>query len=70
MHIVSPTFLVSPPPMFLAGARQEAQYSASLIMDGEALNITVLRYSDGLDFGVVGDQSVRSGLAEPGQNQT
>ena len=48
----------SPAPLFLAGARQEAQYPVSVILDGAALNITVLSYLDGLDFGVVGDREL------------
>ena len=48
----------SPAPLFLAGARQEAQYPVSVIMDGAALNITVLSYRDGLDFGVVADREL------------
>jgi len=48
----------SPAPLFLAGARQQAQYPVSVIMDGAALNITVLSYRDGLDFGVVGDREL------------
>ena len=48
----------SPAPLFLAGARLEAQYPVSVILDGAALNITVLSYRDGLDFGVVGDREL------------
>ena len=48
----------SPAPLFLAGARLEAQYPVSLIMDGVGLNITVLSYRDALDVGVVGDRDL------------
>ncbi len=48
----------SPAPLFLAGARQEAQYPMSVVVDGAALNITVLRYRGSLDVGVVGDREL------------
>lgn len=48
----------SPAPLFLAGARLEAQYPVSLIMDGVGLNITVLSYRERLDIGVVGDRDL------------
>lgn len=48
----------SPIPMYIAGARQEAMYPLSAIMDGCALNITVMSYCGGLDFGVVLDREV------------
>ncbi|HEX7323564.1 MAG TPA: wax ester/triacylglycerol synthase family O-acyltransferase [Mycobacterium sp.] len=48
----------SPAPLFMAGARLEAQYPVSLIMDGVGLNLTVLSYRDALDFGVVADRDL------------
>lgn len=48
----------SPAPLYLAGARLQAQYPVSLIMDGVGLNITVLSYRDALDIGVVGDRDL------------
>lgn len=48
----------SPVPLYLAGARLEAQYPVSAIMDGVGLNITLLSYRDQLDFGVVGDREM------------
>lgn len=48
----------SPTPLFMAGARLEAQYPVSLIMDGVGLNLTVLSYRDALDFGVVADRDL------------
>ncbi|HWF69281.1 MAG TPA: wax ester/triacylglycerol synthase family O-acyltransferase [Mycobacterium sp.] len=48
----------SPAPLFLAGAKLEAQYPVSLIMDGVGLNLTVLSYRDALDLGVVGDRDL------------
>jgi WS/DGAT/MGAT family acyltransferase len=43
-------------PLFCAGARLEAQYPVSAIVDGVGLNITVLSYRDRLDFGIVADR--------------
>jgi WS/DGAT/MGAT family acyltransferase len=48
----------SPVPMFLAGARLEAQYPVSAIIDGVGINITVLSYRDQLDFGIVVDREM------------
>jgi diacylglycerol O-acyltransferase len=43
-------------PMFCAGARLEAHYPVSVVVDGVGLNITVLSYRDHLDFGIVADR--------------
>jgi diacylglycerol O-acyltransferase len=43
-------------PLFCAGARLEAHYPVSAIVDGVGLNITVMSYRDHLDFGVVADR--------------
>ncbi|HMD51363.1 MAG TPA: wax ester/triacylglycerol synthase family O-acyltransferase, partial [Solirubrobacteraceae bacterium] len=48
----------SPTPMFLAGARLEAQFPVSAIIDGVGINITVLSYRDQLDFGIVADREM------------
>jgi hypothetical protein len=62
--LAAPTNLVisnvpgSPVPMFLAGARLEAQYPVSAIIDGVGINITVLSYRDQLDFGIVVDREM------------
>ena len=48
----------SPFPLYLAGARLEAQYPLSAILDGSGLNITLLSYRDRLDFGVVSDPAM------------
>ncbi len=45
----------SPVPLYMAGARLEAQYPVSAIFHGLGLNITVLSYLDGMDWGVVCD---------------
>lgn len=47
-----------PVPLFIAGARLESHYPASVIMDGVGLNITVLSYLDRLDIGIVGDREL------------
>ena len=44
----------SPVPLYLAGAKLEANYPLSLITDGVGLNLTILSYLDRIDFGIVG----------------
>jgi diacylglycerol O-acyltransferase len=43
-------------PLYLAGARLEANYPVSVITDGMGLNITVMSYMGHLDFGLVADR--------------
>jgi WS/DGAT/MGAT family acyltransferase len=43
-------------PLYLAGARLEANYPVSVITDGLGLNITVMSYCGHLDFGIVADR--------------
>ena len=43
-------------PLFLAGAKLEANYPVSVVIDGVGLNITVMSYLDHLDFGIVADR--------------
>ena len=43
-------------PLYLAGARLEANYPVSVITDGMGLNITVMSYMGSLDFGLVADR--------------
>lgn len=43
----------SPVPLYMAGARLEAQYPVSAIFHNLALNITVLSYLDHMDWGIV-----------------
>jgi hypothetical protein len=47
-----------PMPLYMAGAKLQSHYPASVIMDGVALNITVLSYLDRLDIGIVGDREL------------
>lgn len=47
-----------PMPLYMAGAKLESHYPASVIMDGVGLNITVLSYLDRLDIGIVGDREL------------
>ncbi|KLO27064.1 hypothetical protein ABW16_17255 [Mycolicibacter heraklionensis] len=49
---------LAPVPLYLAGARLEAQYPVSLIMDGVGLNITALSYRNKLDLGLVADHDL------------
>ncbi len=43
-------------PLYMAGARLEANYPISVITDGMGLNITVMSYCGRLDFGIVADR--------------
>lgn len=43
-------------PLYLAGARLQANYPVSVITDGMGLNITVMSYRGHLDFGIVADR--------------
>jgi diacylglycerol O-acyltransferase len=45
-------------PIYIAGARQVANYPVSMIIDGVGLNITVLSYQDRVDFGLVADREL------------
>jgi hypothetical protein len=48
----------SPVPLYLAGARLEALHPVSAVMHGVGLNITVMSYCGGLDFGIVVDRDI------------
>ncbi|HET9074077.1 MAG TPA: wax ester/triacylglycerol synthase family O-acyltransferase [Solirubrobacteraceae bacterium] len=43
-------------PIYLAGARLEANFPISVITDGMGLNITVMSYRGSMDFGIVADR--------------
>jgi diacylglycerol O-acyltransferase / wax synthase len=43
-------------PLYMAGARLEANYPVSVITDGMGLNITVMSYCGHMDFGIVADR--------------
>src|SRR4051794_11959757 len=43
-------------PLFCAGAKLEAHYPVSVVIDGVGLNITVMSYRDHLDFGIITDR--------------
>jgi diacylglycerol O-acyltransferase len=43
-------------PLYIAGARLEAHYPVSAVVDGVGLNMTVMSYLDRLDFGIVADR--------------
>ena len=41
-------------PMYWRGARMDGNYPLSIVLDGQALNITLANNADNLDFGLVG----------------
>ncbi|MFL5823818.1 MAG: WS/DGAT/MGAT family O-acyltransferase [Solirubrobacteraceae bacterium] len=43
-------------PLYMAGARLEANYPISVITDGMGLNITCMSYCGSIDFGIVADR--------------
>jgi diacylglycerol O-acyltransferase / wax synthase len=43
-------------PLYLAGARLEAHYPVSAVVDGVGLNMTIMSYRDHIDLGVVTDR--------------
>jgi diacylglycerol O-acyltransferase / wax synthase len=43
-------------PLYMAGARLEAQYPISVVTDGMGLNITVMSYCGQLNFGIIADR--------------
>jgi diacylglycerol O-acyltransferase / wax synthase len=43
-------------PLYIAGARLEAHYPVSAVVDGVGLNMTVMSYLDRMDFGIVADR--------------
>lgn len=43
-------------PLYMAGARLEANFPVSVITDGMGLNITVMSYMGHMDFGIVADR--------------
>lgn len=47
-----------PVPVYLAGARMLAHYPLSIVLDGLALNVTLIGYHGGLHFGLVADREV------------
>ncbi|GJO08456.1 hypothetical protein NJB1808e29_40990 [Mycobacterium marinum] len=44
--------------MYLAGARLQAQFPVSIVIDGVGVNLTVLSYRDSLDIGVIADRDL------------
>jgi diacylglycerol O-acyltransferase / wax synthase len=51
-------------PLYLAGARLEANYPVSVITDGMGLNITVMSYDGHMDFGIVSDRDQMPDVAK------
>jgi diacylglycerol O-acyltransferase len=43
-------------PLYMAGAKMDANYPVSVITDGVGLNITCMSYLDHVDFGIVVDR--------------
>jgi WS/DGAT/MGAT family acyltransferase len=44
-------------PLYIAGARLEANYPVSAIVDGVGLNMTIMSYRDKIDVGIVADKN-------------
>ncbi len=42
--------------LYFGGAKMEANYPLSVLVDGQALNITVVSYCDSVDFGLMADR--------------
>ena len=53
-----------PLPLYMAGARMLANYPASIVVHGLALNITVQSYDQSLDFGLVADAAALPDVAQ------
>ena len=51
-------------PLYLRGARLEAMYPVSIVLDGQGLNMTVISYRDRLDFGLTACREVVPDLWE------
>jgi len=47
-----------PVPIYIAGARQVANYPVAVILEGVGLNITVFSYQDRVDFGLIADREL------------
>lgn len=62
LNVIISNVAGSPLPLYLAGARQEAMYPLSAIIDGAALNLTVMSYAGGLDIGIVADRELAGDL--------
>jgi WS/DGAT/MGAT family acyltransferase len=45
-------------PLYLAGAKLQANFPVSVVTDGVGLNMTVMSYRDHVDFGLVGDRNL------------
>jgi hypothetical protein len=45
-------------PLYIAGAKLQANFPVSVVADGMGLNMTVMSYRDHVDFGLVGDRSL------------
>lgn len=58
MNVVVSNVLFSRAPIYIAGARIEHVYPMSIPIHGQALNITVHGYVDGLDFGLIAGANV------------
>ncbi|WLF84775.1 wax ester/triacylglycerol synthase family O-acyltransferase [Moraxella sp. ZY210820] len=52
-NVIISSFITSQEPLYLNGAKLEAMYPASVVVDGQAMNITVATYLDQLDVGVI-----------------
>jgi diacylglycerol O-acyltransferase / wax synthase len=58
MNVVVSNVFFSPVPIYIAGARILHVYPMSIPVHGQALNVTVHGYVDGLDFGLIAGANV------------
>ena len=58
MNLVISNVPGPPVPLYSAGAKLEANFPVSVIMDGVGLNVTCLSYLDHVDFGIVVDREM------------
>ncbi len=56
LNVVISNIPGSPVPLYCAGARLEANFPLSVITDGMGLNLTIISYLDGIDFGIIADR--------------
>jgi len=56
-NLIISNVLAATRPLYWNGAKMTDGYPLSMIMEGQAINITVTRYVDKLSFGIVGNRT-------------